>query len=45
MMEIRQAVHPEHAAMMPTDELREHFLVEGLSHRARSSWSTAITIV
>jgi 4-deoxy-L-threo-5-hexosulose-uronate ketol-isomerase len=30
MMEIRQAVHPEHAAMMPTDELREHFLVEGL---------------
>jgi len=30
MMEIRQAVHPEHAAMMPTDEIREHFLVEEL---------------
>jgi 4-deoxy-L-threo-5-hexosulose-uronate ketol-isomerase len=30
MMEIRQAVHPEHAAMMPTDEIREHFLVEQL---------------
>lgn len=30
MMEIRQAVHPEHAAMMLTDEIREHFLVEQL---------------
>jgi 4-deoxy-L-threo-5-hexosulose-uronate ketol-isomerase len=30
MMEIRDAVHPEHGAAMGTDELREHFLVEGL---------------
>jgi 4-deoxy-L-threo-5-hexosulose-uronate ketol-isomerase len=30
MMEIRQAVHPEHAAMFATDELRAHFLVEEL---------------
>jgi 4-deoxy-L-threo-5-hexosulose-uronate ketol-isomerase len=30
MMEIRNAVHPEHAAAMGTDELREHFLVEDL---------------
>jgi 4-deoxy-L-threo-5-hexosulose-uronate ketol-isomerase len=30
MMEIRNAVHPEHAAAMGTDELREHFLVEAL---------------
>jgi 4-deoxy-L-threo-5-hexosulose-uronate ketol-isomerase len=30
MMEIRQAVHPEHAAMFGTDELRAHFLVEEL---------------
>ena len=29
-MEIRHAVHPEHAAMFGTQELREHFLVEGL---------------
>jgi 4-deoxy-L-threo-5-hexosulose-uronate ketol-isomerase len=29
-MDIRHAVHPEHAAVMGTDELREHFLVEGL---------------
>jgi 4-deoxy-L-threo-5-hexosulose-uronate ketol-isomerase len=30
MMEIRNAVHPEHGAAMGTDELREHFLVENL---------------
>jgi 4-deoxy-L-threo-5-hexosulose-uronate ketol-isomerase len=30
MMEIRNAVHPEHGAAMGTDELREHFLVEAL---------------
>jgi 4-deoxy-L-threo-5-hexosulose-uronate ketol-isomerase len=30
MMEIRNAVHPEHGATMGTDELREHFLVEAL---------------
>ena len=30
MMEIRNAVHPEHGAAMGTDELREHFLVEDL---------------
>ena len=29
-MEIRQAVHPQHAAMFTTEKLREHFLVEGL---------------
>jgi len=29
-MEIRQAVHPEHAATFATDELREHFLIERL---------------
>ena len=29
-MEIRQAVHPAHAQRMGTDELRAHFLVEGL---------------
>jgi len=29
-MDIRQAVHPEHAAAMGTDELREYFLVEHL---------------
>jgi 4-deoxy-L-threo-5-hexosulose-uronate ketol-isomerase len=29
-MEIRQAVHPEHAAMFTTADLREHFLVERL---------------
>ncbi len=29
-MEIRQAIHPEHAAMLDTAELREHFLVENL---------------
>jgi 4-deoxy-L-threo-5-hexosulose-uronate ketol-isomerase len=30
MMEIRQAVHPEHAAILDTEEIREHFLVEDL---------------
>ena len=30
MMEIRQAIHPEHAAMFTTEELRAHFLVEEL---------------
>ena len=29
-MEIRHAVHPEHAAAMDTDELREHFLIQSL---------------
>lgn len=29
-MEIRQAIHPEHAAMLTTDEIREHFLVDDL---------------
>jgi len=29
-MEIRQAVHPEHAAMFATEDLRAHFLVEAL---------------
>lgn len=29
-MEIRQAVHPEHAAMLGTEELRAHFLVTTL---------------
>jgi 4-deoxy-L-threo-5-hexosulose-uronate ketol-isomerase len=30
MMDIRQAVHPGHAARMGSQELRDHFLVEGL---------------
>jgi 4-deoxy-L-threo-5-hexosulose-uronate ketol-isomerase len=30
MMEIRQAVHPEHAAMFATEDLRAHFLIEDL---------------
>ena len=29
-MEVRHAVHPDHAAAMDTDELREHFLIESL---------------
>lgn len=29
-MEIRQPVHPEHMRMFTTEELRDHFLVEGL---------------
>lgn len=29
-MEIRNAVHPEHAALFDTEELREHFLVQEL---------------
>ncbi len=29
-MEMRQAVHPDHAAAMDTEELRENFLVQGL---------------
>ena len=29
-MEIRNAVHPEHAAMFDTEELREHFLIQDL---------------
>ncbi len=29
-MEIRQAIHPEHAAMFATEELREHFLISNL---------------
>ena len=29
-MEIRQAIHPEHAAMLDTEELRAHFLVANL---------------
>lgn len=29
-MEVRQAIHPEHAALLDTDELREHFLIEDL---------------
>jgi 4-deoxy-L-threo-5-hexosulose-uronate ketol-isomerase len=29
-MEIRQAIHPEHATMMDTEELRKHFLMENL---------------
>ena len=29
-MEIRHAVHPEHAAAMDTDLLREHFLIENM---------------
>ena len=29
-MEIRNAVHPEHAAMFGTEDLRAHFLVEAL---------------
>ncbi len=29
-MEVRQAIHPDHAALLNTDELREHFLVEDL---------------
>lgn len=29
-MEIRNAVHPEHAAMFDTEELREQFLIQGL---------------
>ncbi len=30
MMEIRHAVHPDHAAGFGTEELRKHFLIEGL---------------
>lgn len=29
-MEVRQAIHPDHAALLNTEELREHFLVEDL---------------
>ena len=29
-MEIRNAVHPEHAALFDTEELREHFLIQDL---------------
>jgi 4-deoxy-L-threo-5-hexosulose-uronate ketol-isomerase len=29
-MEVRQAIHPDHAALLETDELREHFLIEDL---------------
>ncbi len=29
-MEIRNAVHPEHAALFDTEELREQFLVQEL---------------
>lgn len=29
-METRQAIHPDHAAILDTDELREHFLIEDL---------------
>ncbi|MCB2216904.1 5-dehydro-4-deoxy-D-glucuronate isomerase [Desulfofustis glycolicus] len=29
-MDIRHAIHPEHAALLDTDELREHFLIEQL---------------
>ena len=29
-MEVRHAVHPDHAAAMDTDELREHFLIQSL---------------
>lgn len=29
-MEVRQAIHPDHAALLDTDELREHFLIEDL---------------
>jgi 4-deoxy-L-threo-5-hexosulose-uronate ketol-isomerase len=30
IMDIRYAVHPEHAASFGTDELRRHFLIQGL---------------
>jgi 4-deoxy-L-threo-5-hexosulose-uronate ketol-isomerase len=36
MMEIRNAVHPEHGAAMGTDELREHFLVEALFQQGQT---------
>jgi 4-deoxy-L-threo-5-hexosulose-uronate ketol-isomerase len=36
MMEIRNAVHPEHGAAMGTDELREHFLVEDLFQQGQT---------
>lgn len=29
-MEVRQAIHPDHAALLDTEELREHFLIEDL---------------
>ena len=29
-MEIRDAIHPEHAALFDTEELREQFLIEDL---------------
>ena len=29
-MEVRQAIHPDHAAMLDTDDLREQFLIEDL---------------
>ncbi len=29
-MEVRNAIHPDHAAILDTDELREHFLIEDL---------------
>jgi 4-deoxy-L-threo-5-hexosulose-uronate ketol-isomerase len=29
-MEVRHAIHPEHASAMDTDELRKHFLIEDL---------------
>ena len=30
MMETRNAVHPEHAVLFDTAEMREHFLIENL---------------
>jgi 4-deoxy-L-threo-5-hexosulose-uronate ketol-isomerase len=29
-MEIRNAVHPDHAVLFDTAELREHFIIQGL---------------
>jgi 4-deoxy-L-threo-5-hexosulose-uronate ketol-isomerase len=29
-MEVRNAIHPDHAAILDTDDLREHFLIEDL---------------
>ncbi len=33
-MEIRHAVHPDHASIMDTDELRDHFLIQNLFNPA-----------
>ena len=35
-MEVRQVIHPDHAAMIDTDELREYFSIDDLFTRDAS---------